>query len=294
MKKGLILVNAYCEINSNLNQSKRLKEELELLGVSVDIQKNDKFSASINSSGDIVYSNLDYDFCVYLDKDKYLSNMLQSKPIRLFNSHNAIQVCDDKMLTHIALANKNIPMPKTLAGLLCYTLGSTVKEDALDKIEKELGYPLVVKNSFGSLGEQVALVNNRQELKEISQKLIFKPHIFQEYIKESSGVDIRVIVVGKKPIVGMKRVSKVDFRSNIELGGVGEKYEIDNSLASLCTKVSEILNLDYCGIDILVSNNGYMVCEVNSNAFFGGIEAVTGVNVAKVYAEYIYKQIYGV
>ena len=79
MKKGLILVNAYCEINSNLNQSKRLKKELELLGVSVDIQKNDSFLASINSSGNIVYSGLDYDFCIYLDKDKYLSSIIAER-----------------------------------------------------------------------------------------------------------------------------------------------------------------------------------------------------------------------
>ena len=292
MKKGLIIVNAYCELDSNLHQSKRLKQELEILGVNVDILKNDSFLAYIQN-GNIVSRLNNYDFCIYLDKDKYISKMLENRPIRLFNPHNAIQLCDDKMLTHIALSNNGIPMPKTLSGLLCYTPNSTIKEESLDLLEKELGYPLIVKNSFGSLGAQVYLAQDRNSLKEICQANLYKPHLFQEFIKESSGTDIRVIVVGGKPIVAMKRVSKVDFRSNIELGGVGEKYEIDFNLASVCSKVSRVLNLDYCGIDILVSNSGYMVCEVNSNAFFGGIEKVTGVNVAKVYAEHIIKEIYG-
>lgn len=64
------------------------------------------------------------------------------------------------------------------------------------------------------------------------------------------------------------------------------------NLNLLCKKVSDILNLDYWGIDILFGPNGYPICEVNSNAFFGGIEKVTDKNVAKAYSEYIYSQIY--
>ncbi len=292
MKKGLIIVNAYCEMGTNLNQSIRLKEELELLGVKIDILKNDKFLAKIDNGETVTNLNC-YDFCIYLDKDKYISKMLENRHIRLFNCHNALQFCDDKMLTHIELADNLIPMPKTISGLLCYTPNSRVKEESLDILEKELGFPLVVKNSYGSLGEQVYLATDKNSLREICQKNLYKPHLFQEYIKESCGMDIRVIVIGNKPIVAMKRVSSTDFRSNVELGGVGQKYDLDEGLIGLCSKVSKILNLDYCGIDILISKNGYMVCEVNSNAFFGGIEKVTGINVAKAYAEYIVKQIYG-
>ena len=92
----------------------------------------------------------------------------------------------------------------------------------------------------------------------------------------------------------MKRKNSCDFRSNIELGGQGVKYDAEQKLINLCEKVAEILKLDYCGIDVLHGENGgYLVCEVNSNAFFGGIERVTGVNIARLYAEYICKQIYG-
>ena len=65
----------------------------------------------------------------------------------------------------------------------------------------------------------------------------------------------------------MQRKSNSDFRSNIELGGEGECYAIDAKLNDICVRTAKILNLDYCGIDVLFGENGYLVCEVNSNAF---------------------------
>ena len=291
MKKCFIIVNAYCQDKSNLNQPNRLKQELEKLNVKTDIIFNDKFVAYLDN--DKIISKLaQYDFGIYLDKDKYISQMLESGAIRLFNSHEAIRLCDDKMETYIKLAKNKIAIPKTLSGLLCYTNGVQIKEETLKEIEKNLPYPIVVKCSFGSLGKEVFLAKDRQELTLLAEQLKYKPHLFQEFIKESSGQDIRVIVIGKKPVVAMLRKSTVDFRSNIELGGKGYTYEIDKPLYELCEKVASCLGLDYCGIDVLKGKNGYVICEVNSNAFFGGIEAITGVNVAKIYAEYIYNEIY--
>ena len=82
----------------------------------------------------------------------------------------------------------------------------------------------------------------------------------------------------------MKRRNDNDFRSNIELGGVGECYTADTDLITLCEKVAAVLQLDYCGIDVLTDNDGKRyICEVNSNAFFAEAERVCGVNVAKKY-----------
>ena len=104
MRRGLILINAYSKLEHSLNQSRRLKEEFENLGVTVDIKRNDCFLASVDGSGNIQV-DADYDFCVYLDKDKYISQMLEKAGLRLFNSHFSIQACDDKMTTAILLAN---------------------------------------------------------------------------------------------------------------------------------------------------------------------------------------------
>lgn len=291
MKKGLILVNAYSKLKSSLNQSVRLQEEFELLGVKTDIKANDFFAATITDTGDIAQKVKGYDFCVYLDKDKYVSHMLEKCGMRLFNRSEAIELCDDKMVTAIALANNGIRMPSTMAGLLCYDRDEPVKSAALDEVEKNLGYPLIVKTSFGSLGKGVYKADNRAQLNDIANRLKCEPHLYQSFIAESAGYDIRVIVIGGKFVAAMERKSNGDFRSNLYLGGSATAVVPENKLICMCEKAASILKLDYCGVDVLRGDD-YYICEVNSNAFFGGMESVTGVNIAKKYAEYIYNNVY--
>ena len=163
----------------------------------------------------------------------------------------------------------------------------------MDRAAQILGYPLVVKSSYGSLGSGVHLARDAGELKDICQKLKCSPHLFQKFIAESSGRDARVIVVGGEVTAAMTRTAHGDFRSNLELGGSGSPLVPDDGLAELCRRVARHICLDYCGIDMLFGSNGYLVCEVNSNAFFGGIERVTGINVAAAYAAHMYRSVYG-
>ena len=294
MKRALIIINAYLRLASQFSQAERIQEELQALGVQVDVRRNDEFFAVLERDGIALNLAETYDFCVYLDKDKYMSEMLEKAGLRLFNSHEAIRVCDDKMQTYIALAGQGVAMPKTLAGLLCYEADERVNDKTLERIEGQIGYPIIVKESFGSLGKNVFLANTREELSALAEQLKCRPHLFQEAITTSLGKDVRVIVVGGKVLCAMLRQSQTDFRSNVELGGVGSVYTPSTQIIELCERVANILSLDYCGIDVLFGENGNPVlCEVNSNAFFGGMERVTGVNVAKAYAEYMYKQTYG-
>ncbi len=277
MKKAFIVVNAYTSSEHELHQPQRLSEELGALGVEAQIVKNSpKLQEAVG------------DFCVYLDKDKYYAHLLEKK-FRLFNRARAIEICDDKMLTYLAL--DGFPQPDTLSSLLCYTQSAPPSADLLDRAEA-LGYPLVVKECFGSLGKQVYLINNRGELEALASRLQAKPHLFQRFIAESAGRDLRVIVVGGKAVAAMKRTSQTDFRSNAELGGRGESAVLDEHAKTLCEAVAARLELDYCGVDLLFGKNGYLVCEVNSNAFFGTFEKVTNVNVAALYARHIYREIY--
>lgn len=284
--KGLILNNAYYETPTTRYQGDRLAAELSKLGVLTDVIKNDFFGAKIDD-GKLNNAITGYDFCIYLDKDKYVSYAIEKCGVRLFNSHAAIEACDDKAVTFLYLANCGVPMPKTLPGLLCYDPSARVSEGTYDILEQELGYPMVVKQCFGSLGKFVYKVDSRAQLEKLCEELKCVPHLFQQFVKESEGRDIRVICVGGKAVAAMQRKSTTDFRSNIELGGVGTPVEIDGDLRALCERVANLLELDYCGIDVLYGMDGYSLCEVNSNAFFGGIERVTGINVASHYAQYI-------
>lgn len=98
--------------------------------------------------------------------------------MRVFNSHNAIEACDDKMTTSILLANKGISMPKTLPSLLCHDQEEVITEETLYRIESQLDYPLIVKTSYGSLGKGVFKIDNRQHLRTISEEVKCIPHLY--------------------------------------------------------------------------------------------------------------------
>lgn len=290
MRSALILVNAYAETPFT-RQVTRLKQELEERGVAVTARRNDGMRAAIEN-GNIAVAVGAADFCVYLDKDKYIARMLEKTGMRLFNRANAIELCDDKMLTHIALSNRGIAMPDTLPGLLCYNADSTINAAALELIERRLGLPVVVKLSYGSMGSGVFLASTRAELYEISRSVMLYPHLYQKYAASSHGRDMRVIVVGGRVLGGIIRsASDGDFRSNIGLGGHAQKTVVPRDIEVAALKAADALGLDYCGIDFLLGDEP-LLCEVNSNAFFDAFEAVTGINVAAAYAEHMIQSRY--
>lgn len=290
-KKGVIIVNPYGKQNLSLNQANRLKAEFLALGLNVSIIKTDELSYVLDKTK-ISSSHQELDFAVYLDKDKYFSEVLTAMGVKLFNSHNAIRVCDDKGRTYIALANNGVKIPKTILAPLCYIENQEIDISRAQKIGEELSYPLIVKESYGSLGQGVYMAKNDNELLALMSNLKLKPHLYQEYIGNKVGEDIRVILVGGKVIASMRRSNKNDFRSNVYQGAITEKIDLPKSYVKTCEKVAKLLKLDYCGIDLLEDGTSEpVVCEVNSNAFFEGIESATKINVAKAYAKYILENI---
>lgn len=289
MNKGLIVTNGYGLADGIKHQVKRLLEEFSKLGIELDVKKNNELLTYVRD-GKLESDLPKYDFVVYLDKDRYVADMLERQGYRLFNSMNSIVKCDDKMLTHICLSNSGIKMPTSISSTLCYRDDGNRKY--LNDVEKKLGYPLIVKENYGSLGKQVYLVKNRAELEDIENKLIHTPHIFQEFISSSKGKDFRIIVIGHKVVAYMKRENKNSYLSNLATGGTASVVELPKEYLNMAVEASKILNLDYCGVDILEGVNGEpILSEVNSNAFYEGIEKITGINVAGEYAKYILKKV---
>lgn len=289
--EGIIVINPHRTPSESVHQAERLKEEFDKLGVRVKIA-DDCFLRSSISGGEIITELEGADFVVYLDKDKYQSEILSDKNVRLFNGHAAIRTCDDKAETYIALSGKGLNLPKTVFGALCYRKDLPVKSEWAKKIGETLGYPVIVKESFGSMGKGVYKADCEEELLAVMENVKLKPHLFQEYLGAVKGVDVRVIVIGEKAVCAMERRNSGDFRSNVAQGGSGVKIRLNPEFKEAAEKCAKILGLDYCGVDLLYGDNGEpVVCEVNSNAFFGGIEKATGFNVAKAYAEYIIKRI---
>ena len=282
MRYGII-VNAYIKNVSQIAQANRIAEEFKNAGYNCKVIKN----INIAEIFDGVTARPNFECCIFLDKDKATARLLEKSGIKLYNSANAIEICDDKFLTHIALSNSRIPMPDSISAPLCYYCDAEICAEFLRKVAQKLNFPLVAKKCFGSLGSGVSLIKSMEELVAYEEENKLIAHFYQRFIGHG-GEDIRAIVIGGKYICSMKRSNKNDFRSNIELGGRGEQYEADDELISLCENVAAILKLDYCGIDVLFDAQGNRyICEVNSNAFFAEAERVCGINIAKKYVDFI-------
>ncbi|MBQ7995903.1 MAG: RimK family alpha-L-glutamate ligase [Bacilli bacterium] len=287
--KGIAILNGYQIVDGVRYVYDRMKEELGKLGVSLDLSTTAEAYSLVDNSQ--IKRRFDYDFVLFLDKDVYTSMALEKAGIKLFNSAKSIWLCDDKMVTHIFLSGLGIKMPKTISAPLNYSDNSS--ERFIERVMQEIDFPLVAKKSFGSLGKSVYLINNKQELIEWDTQNRFEQRLYQEFIKSSFGFDYRLIVIGGKFLTGMKRVNtNGDFRSNIALGGQGEKVDIPQSYIDVAERCASALGLDYCGVDLLMGKEGEpILCEVNSNAFMAGIEKITGVNVAGAFAKHIVNQL---
>ncbi|MEN8928944.1 MAG: RimK family alpha-L-glutamate ligase [Flavobacteriales bacterium] len=189
----------------------------------------------------------------------------------------------DKLRASQNMVFNNIEVPKTY-------FPAPYQENFQYMINQVGGIPLIVKLLEGTQGLGVYLLENKNEAKKILEKfnLSNTHYLLQEYIAESKGTDVRAFVVGGKVVAAMKRIaSEGEFRSNIHRGGRGEQVELTSAEKFLAIKTARILNLDVAGIDILQSNRGPLVLEVNSSPGLEGIEKYTDIDIAKAIVEYI-------
>ena len=196
--------------------------------------------------------------------------------IPVINSSDAIDNVKDKLYTHQILAQSNLDIPKTM--LLRYPID-------IDFVEKNIGFPVIVKKISGSYGRGVFLCEDKKQLKQLvtMAELTKKSYdiILQEFIKDTWGKDLRVMVVNNK-VVGcmLRQATDDDFRANITRGGEGFPYEVNEQIDWLSVESSKALGLDIAGVDLLFQNGGYKICEVNSNPGFEGMEMFTKKNIA--------------
>ena len=292
MKKGLLIVNEF--IKANKERFSALYQDLECsfknIGIRLEKMTNSEALVTISEN------NLpDFDFILFWDKDINLAYHLENLGYKVYNNAKAIDICDDKAKTALALENSGIKMPKTIIAPFTFSNNPYSASDLtfLESVIKSLGLPIVVKEAQGSFGEQVYLVNTLDELSELVLKLSPKTIVFQEYIASSFGRDIRIEVVGGKALGAVMRKSeKNDFRSNVLQGGKMYKCEPDQSYYEMALKVCDIIGLDFGGIDIMIGDNDEPIfCEVNSNVHFRTFKSITGVNLADEVARYISKKI---
>lgn len=204
----------------------------------------------------------------------------------VFPLNNSLSIvrAQDKLRTLQIFSKNKIPMPTT--GFA----HSPQNTEAV--IESVGGAPLVVKLIEGMEGMGVVLAETKSAAKSVINafKGLNAEILVQEFIKESSGRDLRLYVVGDKVVAAMERVAKGDeFRANYALGGDIHPVEITAKEAKIAVKAAKAIGLDVAGVDILRSNNGPLVIEINSCAGLRGIETASNVDVADAVIDFLEK-----
>ena len=200
------------------------------------------------------------------------------------NSSLAITRSRDKLRAHQLLAMKGVDMPIT--GF------AHSPNDVVDLIKLIGGAPFVIKLLEGTQGVGVVLAETKKAAESVIQTLmgLNANIIIQEFIKESNGSDIRCFVVGDKVVATMKRqAEKGEFRANIHQGGSGQAIKITKAERAAAVKAAKIMGLHMAGVDLLRSERGPLVLEINSSPGLEGIEKTTDIDVASKIIQHIEK-----
>lgn len=200
---------------------------------------------------------------------------LESMGVFCINRASVMETTKDKMLTLQKLSAAGIPVPKTILNTTAATL---------PVIEKELGFPLVLKVIGGSKGDGVILVDTPEELENTLQIAnagnLQEELIMQQMVSTSKGRDLRVVVVNGKAHACAQRTAptKEGFKANYSAGGSIAPYKLDDQIIDITNRVSEVLGLFIGGVDLLFTDEGYVVCEVNSvpGLYYPGWENLWG------------------
>ena len=201
------------------------------------------------------------------------------------NPSQAITRSRDKLRCMQILSGAGIGLPVT--GFAKNT------HDVDDLIKMVGGAPLVIKLLEGTQGIGVVLAETKKAASSVIEAFFGLGNniLIQEFIKESKGTDIRVFVVDGKVVGAMKRTAKEgEFRSNLHRGGTAELIKLSKAERETALKAAQELGLTVCGVDMLPSDRGPLVLEVNSSPGLEGIEKATGKDVASTVIEFVEKQ----
>jgi len=274
--------------------TKRLKEEALKRGHTVKVVKYRDCYASIEQSNPTVsYRGKDLEkFDAIIPRiashmTRYgtaIVRQLEMQGMYSVSSSIAINRSRDKLRSSQVLARAGVGIPKTV-----FSRNTTDIDDLLDQVG---GTPVIIKLASGTHGNGVVLAETKKAAKSVLQAFYLTNDdgtniLLQEFIKESAGTDIRAFVVGSRVVASMKRQSlDDDFRSNLHKGGEGTPIKLTEEERKMAVKAAKAMGLNIAGVDMMRSERGPLVLEVNASPGFG-VEKVTGRDVASAIIEYV-------
>jgi gamma-F420-2:alpha-L-glutamate ligase len=192
------------------------------------------------------------------------------------NSSQSVALVRDKLHTLQVLAQHGLPIAKSM--LAKYPVN-------VDLVERELGFPVIVKTLAGSQGRGVFLCETRHKFEDLIAMITTSQgnpnFIIQQFIVQSMGQDLRVFVIGGRVVGCMVRKAAVgSFKANYSQGGTVLAYPVTPLIEQLAVRTAKVLGLEIAGVDLLFADQGFKVCEANSSPGFRGLEECSSVNIS--------------
>ena len=258
----------------------------------VDMLQLRNIEVKLGKDGGLFYQGEpfgEYD-CVYVKGSFRYANLLRSitsllkkKVAYMPLPAEVFTLVHNKLLTHLALQEMNIPMPKTY-------LSPTI--DSAKDLLRIVNYPIVMKFPEGTQGKGVMFADSYNSASSMLDALgaLNQPFIIQEYV-ETGGTDVRALVVGEKVVASMQRRAKTEEkRANLHAGGRGEPVQLDRESVNLALDTAKALGADICGVDILNGPLGPLVIEANVSPGLQGLQEVSTIDVADAIAKFLHLQ----
>ncbi len=282
MKAALISLGS----KSSLLTGEALKKYFEV----VEVLELKKIEIRLGKESGIFYEGKaleSYD-CIYVKGSfRYanllcsIASMLEGKVSYMPLPASTFTTVHNKLLTHLILQQHNIPMPRTY-------LSSTT--ETAKELLKRVSYPIVMKFPEGTQGKGVMFADSISSASSLLDALgaLNQPFIIQEYI-DTSGTDIRALVVGDKVVAAMKRKAQTEEkRANIHAGGKGVQVQLSREIIGLAIATAKALKADICGVDILEGPTGPLVIEANISPGLQGLMEVTGIDIPDQIARFLH------
>jgi len=272
--------------------TKRLKEVARARGHNVQVINYSKCYMTIEKGNPVVYYKGEQlagiDAIIpriaqsYTKYGTAVVRQFEMQGVYTTTSSIAISRSRDKLRAYQLLAKAGVGVPKTVF--------ASETADFEDVLELAGGAPVIIKVARGTHGNGVVLAETRKAAKAVMQAFYVEGVSFlvQEFVAESAGMDIRALVVGGRVIASIKRQSlNDDFRSNTHQGGVGKRVKLTDAEEKTAIKAAKAMGLSICGVDMMRSERGPLVLEVNSSASIKTPELLTKRDVATSIIEYI-------
>lgn len=221
--------------------------------------------------------------CASYFRNLHLTAVLEGKGIKVVNDLNSALITGNKLFMSLSLVKQGVPTPRTEVAFT---------RDAALKALEELGYPAVLKPTIGSWGRLVAFLNDVDAARSVIEDReemfpIYHTYYLQEKVSRPPR-DIRAVVVGDRTVAAIYRISTTsDWRTNTARGGKSENLKITNELDELCLKASRPFGRGVYGVDLMESEDGLLVHEVNNTTEFKNVMTQSGVDIPGLIVEYL-------